>query len=567
MVSKEKVIEEVGNEVFEWGLLIGDEDADRLTDETKHILVTFAHQSIQEFFGAFYFILSLSEGEEIVSLLGGDCKNPVFLMNPLFLEFCLWLMHATELTSFLWEGEVLRELLITYLVRKIDNVDLDLKDRCIFLPALHISDLKHDRNPMALGLMKDVLSQCSKMEWLSIDTYSLPVDELLSAVNPGAQIHTLQLFMNSKRHYVKCQQPEGELHILLYYLPNPLEMLRVALKYCYRAQRRPCIDIDMAGDSHLELSELLQIKDIRQLHVGCRMKHVSCNQDIPYCPSLRQLSLEHLRDGDDVLSALRNAIQRGHLPNLKYLNFYGSSFKTEGILPYLFGSRTPALEHLDLSYVRLNKMDLEFINELRNLRVLCLSTGPFVQKETVKFLFQNPDANVWATLSVLRVFLIDSRLKFLERFVRVVNENKLPNLKELSLSFVKDNLAIFLLKLQAEKLPSLKRLSLKGFIYSGEDVHNLVQKLVKWDLEDLCIFGGMGISGHLSVLFSHCLPSLTDLRLCCCELNSDDMRCLIEARMQGRLPKLKHVDVAHNRIADPKMWNKNEAWKNVYVNY
>ena len=60
MFSKEEVIREAGPDVFEWGLLIGDEDPEGLSDETADILVTFAHQSIQEFFGAFYFTLSHS---------------------------------------------------------------------------------------------------------------------------------------------------------------------------------------------------------------------------------------------------------------------------------------------------------------------------------------------------------------------------------------------------------------------------------------------------------------------------------------------------------------------------
>ena len=41
MFRKEEVIREAGPDVFEWGLLIGDEDPEGLSDETKDILVTF----------------------------------------------------------------------------------------------------------------------------------------------------------------------------------------------------------------------------------------------------------------------------------------------------------------------------------------------------------------------------------------------------------------------------------------------------------------------------------------------------------------------------------------------
>ena len=79
-------------------------------------------------------------------------------------------------------------------------------------------------------------------------------------------------------------------------------------------------------------------------------------------------------------------------------------------------------------------------------------------------LFQNPYTNVFVTLSVLRACHIDS--EFLDEFVRVVNENKLPNLEELALSGREKCLEetdsdidtdILILKLQADTLPSLDR--------------------------------------------------------------------------------------------------------------
>ena len=81
-------------------------------------------------------------------------------------------------------------------------------------------------------------------------------------------------------------------------------------------------------------------------------------------------------------------------------------------------------------------------------------------------LFQNRDPNVWATLSVLHVSFVG--LEFWEGFVRMVSDNKLPNLKELSLWFPHTDIDISLPKIQADKLPSLKCLYLFGFNHLGE---------------------------------------------------------------------------------------------------
>ena len=67
------------------------------------------------------------------------------------------------------------------------------------------------------------------------------------------------------------------------------------------------------------------------------------------------------------------------------------------------------------------------------------------------------------------------------------------------------------------------------------------------------------------MLFHHCSPSLEDLDLSSCELNSDDMRSLTEAREQDRLPKLKTLDVSINRIKNFEMGKENKAWKNVKI--
>ena len=88
-----KIIEQVGEDVFEYGLLIGEdvfeyglligEDGFSLTrDMTVDILVTFPHRSLQEFLGAFYFVLSLGKKQTV-----NDEEKAFleYLKNPLLL--------------------------------------------------------------------------------------------------------------------------------------------------------------------------------------------------------------------------------------------------------------------------------------------------------------------------------------------------------------------------------------------------------------------------------------------------------------------------------------------------
>ena len=109
LFRKSQILNVAGPSAFDYGLLIVHEDAHRLIrDETADIFVTFAHHSIQEFLAAFFFVLSLNEGQSIESLLGADCTHPIFMVNPLFFHFCTWLIFSSK---GIFQFEILRAAL------------------------------------------------------------------------------------------------------------------------------------------------------------------------------------------------------------------------------------------------------------------------------------------------------------------------------------------------------------------------------------------------------------------------------------------------------------------------
>ena len=63
-----EIVEDVGEDAFEYGVLVGHEDFRLLGHETANVFMTFLHSSMQEFLGCFFFILMLNFGETIESL-------------------------------------------------------------------------------------------------------------------------------------------------------------------------------------------------------------------------------------------------------------------------------------------------------------------------------------------------------------------------------------------------------------------------------------------------------------------------------------------------------------------
>ena len=90
LLKRTDVIREIGEDAFDYGLLIGHEDFRLIRDETADIFVTFPHRSIQEFLGALYFIWMLDkEGKK-------EFVKPIFMTNILFLQFCLWFLRDDQ---------------------------------------------------------------------------------------------------------------------------------------------------------------------------------------------------------------------------------------------------------------------------------------------------------------------------------------------------------------------------------------------------------------------------------------------------------------------------------------
>ena len=86
----------VGEFAFEYGFFAGHEDFRLFTNPTADIYVTYAHRSLEEFFGSFGFLQALDDGKSVDDILGSDCEEPIFMVNPLVFQFCLWLLTTNN---------------------------------------------------------------------------------------------------------------------------------------------------------------------------------------------------------------------------------------------------------------------------------------------------------------------------------------------------------------------------------------------------------------------------------------------------------------------------------------
>ena len=181
-----ELIRKVSRDAFEYDLFTGHIDYRLMSKETKDVLVRFAHQTIQEFLGAFHCIcLWDSEGKVDVS----DRFPPVKFY---FLRFCLWLLSdKCSYIQFNKREDILMTL-TRYVADQIDFVQLDLTDFSLMFTALQLNQFK-SQDQLLYKFMTKVLSFCKNVRELFVNS-SNPVDDILEEFS--ALVRSLVLVAN-----------------------------------------------------------------------------------------------------------------------------------------------------------------------------------------------------------------------------------------------------------------------------------------------------------------------------------------------------------------------------------
>ena len=129
-MQRSNVIKEVGEEAFEYGILSGHEDFSLITKEDAVISINFLHRTLQQFLGSYYFVLMLSEGENLGSLIDLDGhKSEKVITEPLFFYFCLWFVFSDQNSIKFPNKDCPLQSLHNFFRTKLNVVQLDFRLR------------------------------------------------------------------------------------------------------------------------------------------------------------------------------------------------------------------------------------------------------------------------------------------------------------------------------------------------------------------------------------------------------------------------------------------------------
>ena len=275
---------------------------------------------------------------------------------------------------------------------------------------------------------------------------------------------------------------------------------------------------------------------------GINGSGLSTKDILAFDSSLTHLCVNSYYFGKKELKILSDAVHDGILSKLSHLCFISCHIRGFDLL---FKNRWSSICHLQLNRCFLSKKKCSTLSKAINqpnrfprLKSLAIADKNAFEKPIgIGSLFKNPSKSIRSLL----IDLEDWHYPEVNNLAGAVREQNLSNL---SLSGIGDVSRI------AEVL---KYLSLKSLSFRRCRVKkNLFTKMAKTflQLHELKISQHTTITGNLHALFTHSFPALVTLTLRNCGLNYEDLSCLVQANILGKLPKLKHLDIARNKISD-----------------
>ena len=262
------------------------------------------------------------------------------------------------------------------------------------------------------------------------------------------------------------------------------------------------------------------------------------------------------------MSSVGKASGNGRLPKLSTLDI--SNNLLDGHLSKLFCESFPSLESLAINSCDLKEPDVfslaQVMNQalLRQLKSLDVSFN-FFPYMGHSFHIISTSLNLGVpklnTIVVRGCWLEDKHLYELKRQaggnggvfreLQAIDMSQNPNISgHLSLFMCHNfpDLHIFVLRkcaLRSEDMSSLSQASSEGKL----------RELRHLDLSKNVI--GNDTKGLLRLLTEvNCFPSLLNLLLCDCHLQLQDMDCLRQAKLDSKLPRIRHLDISFNGLSD-----------------
>ena len=370
-VQRSDIPEVAGEDIFEYGFIIGYQDYKLLGHETADVAVWFPHDTIGEFFAAFYQMHRISAYHWV---------DNFFLKHVSLLHFCLWLVTDLQMEVG-FDKKATLESLEKNLLRQYNTTILDLNT----LVVMRLDVYRETKDAVILNFMQSLLSKCDKVKHL-VFSIAAPVRWILESL--GSTIDQLSSVWITDKYYSSNDVVVDS--IRFGFLSEGITfILDVEPEYSNDRDSYPelkAMATELPGHAAVNLVIMTkwneQIIDLTEVLLP-KFKKVCIGVKGPDCGRLlvfasfgirSPLNLTHLSfvrcdvhpSGFNLLSS---ATKKGQLTRLSHLSFVDCEVK--GRLSILFECVWPALTHLSFRQTFLDENDVRHLQKtLTGSRIL-----------------------------------------------------------------------------------------------------------------------------------------------------------------------------------------------------
>ena len=327
LIPMEDIVGTAGEFAFEYGLFAGHDDVKPSTDPTPGISVTYAHRSLEEFFWSFGFLQALNDGKSVEDILGSDCEEPLFIVNPLVFMFCIWLLSKD---FFNCRKDVYNKL-ITYAAKHIDFHTQTFTDKIWHIyPAMNIEDAVANKDSLKLEFFKQIFEKCQHVRVFSVWIYQNPkrhltfndqLEGILRLISHSLLSKLAQLSVSYIYSYQPCVNSNDFTIYLGFFNPEHYhKVLKILLAKSNSLDRNPKVCTKIRYKKSLDLSTLIQ-KHIKELKLSPDSSHgslrLTASSDFPLCPHFTRFTAMQCHIDNSVPLAFMKAVKNGKFPNLR----------------------------------------------------------------------------------------------------------------------------------------------------------------------------------------------------------------------------------------------------------
>ncbi len=488
LMKRKQVTDVIGEHGFAAGLVIGDQDIGPTTDPEVDIRINWPHLTLQEFLGTVHFVRKLGKVLNIESLLGRN-KQAFFLTNPLILHFCLWILFSDQ-TYFEFKCHrqcAAREKLSEFTAKRMGCPQVCVSDVLQSYPhLLEASD------PLTKAFLKHVLSKCEEL----VMTPEHPTKFLLKVVNLKS-IHTVTLHSDCTPKFLPKANSGKLLSIVVGCGQEHKDVIkrfvRTVNKLCNKVERLPCFYLLSHSQSFTDI--LPHVSDATELHfiAAAGAVELSTHVDEMRKRTFSKLSrVSFCGFNVDNARSVRTLIEKDKLPQLSEVRFVKCQ-NLAGNVSMLFPppkQQPPRITHLQFYECRLNREDVEFI---------------------------------------------------------LSKDCKLPKVRSLEIAGPTQAYALSSVTIQPKSLKQLEILAFARGVDSGTDRSWIEETVDARKLKSLDVSHcHPPMAGLLCILLRSNLHALLTLVLSDCGMKPGDLTSLAKAKSEGRIPRLKSLDVSQN---------------------